>query len=168
MRAAECVLQSPSSLRHLAPGAVAASFIPPKTGSAVRLFNLAADVPAAGLQDGNGASLADNVKYTLGSKWAPVSATEQTFSAVADTRHSATGPQSQLTLARTEREQAQQAAGAGVVLASSPFTPPQSPQVFTTFLLGSKSFGYSLLPQVDAPETGPCKPSAAGLGAGLT
>ena len=29
---------------------------------------------------------------------------------------------------------------------------------FTTFLMGTKAFGYSLLPQVDAPETGPCKP----------
>lgn len=118
----------------------------------MRLVNLAVDVPAAGLRDGKGVSLADNVKYTLGSKWSAVSATEQTFSAVADARHS----RSSLTLARPGHEQAG-------VLASSPFTPPQSPQVFTTFLLGSKRFGYSLLPQVDAPESGPCKPSAAAL-----
>ena len=96
---------------------IAASFVPPKTGSAVRLFNLAVssdcgfivsmtllacfvcshshalthmlsliwcrcrcllprspqvDVPAAGLHDGTGKTLADQVKYTLGSTWAPV------------------------------------------------------------------------------------------------
>ena len=130
--------------------AVAASFVPPNTGSAVRLVNLAVDVPAAGLLDGKGVSLADNVKYTLGSKWAPISATEQTFSAVADAR---AGHSRSLTVGRLGHELAG-------VLASSPFTPPQSPQVFTTFLLGSKRFGYSLLPQVDAPESGPCKPSA--------
>ena len=114
---------------------IAASFVPPKTGSAVRLFNLAADVPVAGLRDGGstGKSLAQGVKYSLGSPWAPVDATQQTFTAVG---------------------------GAGA-LASAPFTPPAAPQVFTTFLLGSKAFGYSLLPQVDAPETGPCKPPAA-------
>lgn len=44
-------------------------------------------------------------------------------------------------------------------LASAVFTPPHAPAAFTVFLLGSKTFGYSLLPQVDAPETGPCKPS---------
>lgn len=60
------------------------------------------------------------VKYTLGSKWVPVSDAQQTFSAVSD-------------------------AGKGVI-ASAPFTPPASPGVFTTFLTGSKSFGYSLVP----------------------
>lgn len=44
-------------------------------------------------------------------------------------------------------------------LASAVFTPPNAPAAFTVFLLGSKQFGYSLLPQVDAPETGPCKPT---------
>ena len=51
------------------------------------------------------------------------------------------------------------ASAGAAAIASAPFTPPNAPQAFTTFLLGSKSFGYSLLPQVDAPETGPCKPS---------
>ena len=33
-----------------------------------------------------------------------------------------------------------------------------SAEVFTTFLLGSKQYGYTLVPQVDAPEYGVCKP----------
>ena len=80
----------------------------------------------------SGKTLATGVKFSLGSPWAPVGATQQTFSAVR--------------------------APGSVALASAPFAPPAAPQVFTTFLLGSKSFGYSLLPSVDAPETGPCKP----------
>jgi hypothetical protein len=47
---------------------IAASFVPPKDGSAVRLFNLASDVPSAGLSDSSGKQLADGIKYTLGSK----------------------------------------------------------------------------------------------------
>jgi hypothetical protein len=50
-------------------------------------------------------------------------------------------------------------ASAATPLASAPFTPPNAPQVFTTFLLGSKAAGYILVPQLDAPETGPCKPA---------
>eukprot|EP01047_Picozoa_sp_COSAG01_P089654 COSAG01_NODE_21700_length_889_cov_1.855696_1_plen_78_part_10 len=46
------------------------------------------------------------------------------------------------------------AAAAAAFWLPLPSPPPQSPQVFTTFFLGSASFGYSLLPQVDAPETG--------------
>ena len=48
---------------------IAASFVPPKSGSAVRLFNLASDVPTAGLagSSSGGKKLADGVKYTLGS-----------------------------------------------------------------------------------------------------
>ena len=46
---------------------ISASFVPPKTGSAVRLFNLAFDVPSAGLQNGAGKQLTDQVQYTLGS-----------------------------------------------------------------------------------------------------
>ena len=110
-----------------------ASFVPPKEGSAVRLFNLAADVPTADLKDSAGNTLASAVKFSLGSAWAAVGDTQQTFTALGGS-------------------------GSATVLASAPFTPPAAPEVFTTFLLGSKSFGYSLLPQVDAPETGPCKP----------
>jgi hypothetical protein len=58
----------------------AASFVPPKTGSAVRLFNLAADVKFAGLDDGTGKQLVDQIQYTLGSAWVPVPGTQQTFS----------------------------------------------------------------------------------------
>jgi hypothetical protein len=106
------------------------------------------DQPSVSLHDGKGHSLADGVKYTLGSSWVPVPAAEQTFSAVADS-----------TLASGAAARPWQPGGG--VLASSPFTPPQSPQVFTTFFLGSASFGYSLLPQVDAPETGRGRPPAA-------
>lgn len=48
---------------------------------------------------------------------------------------------------------------AGRILASATFTPPKAPQVFTTFLLGTEGYGYTLVPQVDAPEYGVCKPS---------
>ena len=88
----------------------------------MRLFNLAVDVPSASLTVG-GTPLAHGVQYSLGSKWVPVPATQQTFAA----------------------------SGSAAPLASAPFTPPNAPEVFTTFLLGSKAFGYSLLPQVDAP-----------------
>ena len=88
----------------------------------MRLFNLAVDVPSASLPVG-GSPLAHGVQYSLGSKWVPVPATQQTFAA----------------------------SGSAAPLASAPFTPPNAPEVFTTFLLGSKAFGYSLLPQVDAP-----------------
>ena len=125
--------------------------------------NLAVDVKAAGLQDGAGKALASNVLYTLGSKWTPVPAEQQTFSA---TSSSAAGNATDV---------------AGGALASAPFTPPAAPEVFTTFLLGSKAYGCeaqpsvdvyasvplydlrvsgadSLLPQLDAPEYGPCRP----------
>ena len=90
----------------------------------MRLFNLAVDVPSASLTVG-GAPLAHGVQYSLGSKWVPVPATQQTFAA--------------------------SGSGSAAPLASAPFTPPNAPEVFTTFMLGSKAFGYSLLPQVDAP-----------------
>ena len=90
----------------------------------MRLFNLAVDVPSASLTVG-GTPLAHGVQYSLGSKWVPVPATQQTFAA--------------------------SGSGSAAPLASAPFTPPNAPEVFTTFLLGSKAFGYSLLPQVDAP-----------------
>ena len=98
------------------------------------------DVKVAGLHDATGAVLADDIKYTLGSKWAPVTTAPQTFSAVADA------------------SLADEDGAGGTVLASAQFTPPKAPEVFTAFLLGSKAFGYSLLPQLDAPEMGPCKP----------
>ena len=110
---------------------IAASFVPPAgNGSAARLVNLAMDVPSAGLTYDGGLPLADKVAYTLGSTWSAVPAGQHNFSANMD------------------------GASGGAPLASAPFTPPSAPQVFTTFLLGTKSFGYSLLPQVDAPETG--------------
>ena len=123
---------------------IAASFVPPKQGSAVRLFNLAVDVPSAGLQDGSGKALAAGVKYTLGSTWAGVPSTQQTFAAVASSSTVDGGDTTN---------------GTAAALAKAPFTPPSAPQVFTAFLMGSKGYGYSLLPQLDAPETGPCKPA---------
>jgi hypothetical protein len=114
--------------------AIAASFVPPANGSAVRLFNLASDVPSAGLHGDGGKVLANGIKYTLGSDWAPISSDQQTFTAVSD--------------------------AGGATLATAQTTPPAAPEVFTAFLLGSAAYRYTLLPQVDAPETGPCKPMA--------
>ena len=62
---------------------IAASYVPPKNGSAVRLFNLAPDVKSAGLQV-SGKMLVDKVLYSLGSKWQPVPSVAQTFTAVDD------------------------------------------------------------------------------------
>ena len=118
-----------------------------------RLFNLAVDVPAAGLQDGAGKSLADHVKYTLGSSWAAVPATQQTLSAVADTTE-ATAPPLPLSLslnlttstaaaaaadgeadddddAAPVRQMRQRSGGAGLAgaLATVSVTPPSAPQV---------------------------------------
>jgi hypothetical protein len=112
--------------------------------------------------------LASGVKYSLGSQWAPVPAEQQTFTAVAgssgaDDDGAAVQPAGRVNTTGALAAAAAAGGGAGAGgadLASAPFTPPSAPAVFTTFLLGSKSFGYSLLPQVDAPETGPCKPAA--------
>ena len=121
---------------------ISASFTPPAIGSAVRLFNLAVDVAFAGLHDGSGMQLADKVQYTLGSKWCPVPSAETVFTASSDANEDGSlGPQQPS------------------ALASAPFTPPAAPEAFTCFLLGSKTFGYSLLPALDAPEMGPCKPN---------
>ena len=96
----------------------------------LRTVNLAVDVKAAGLQDGAGKALASNVLYTLGSKWIAVPAEQQTFSA---TSSSAAGNATDV---------------AGGALASAPFTPPAAPDVFTTFLLGSKAYGCEAQPSV--------------------
>ena len=80
---------------------IAASFVPPtgNNASAVRMFNLAMDVPTASLSAG-GHTLATNVQYSLGSPWAPVLAIQQTFSAADES---------------------------GAAIASAPFTPPNAP-----------------------------------------
>ncbi len=111
---------------------IAASFVPPLNGSAVRLFNLASDIKFSGLKESNGKTLADQIQYSLGSRWIPISGDSQTLTAFED---------------------------GGGILAAVTTTPPSAPQVFTAFLMGSAKYKYSLLPQVDAPETGPCKPS---------
>lgn len=46
-------------------------------------------------------------------------------------------------------------AGNGGMHPEVTMTPPLAPQVFTTFLLGSSEYGYTLVPQVDAPECTP-------------
>jgi len=85
------------------------------------------------------------VKYSLGSVWVPVSAGQQTFTAVGGApTDSGAGSVTDDAVAAMMINATGTAAG----LASAPFTPPNAPQVFTTFLLGSKAFGYSLLPQV--------------------
>eukprot|EP01046_Picozoa_sp_COSAG06_P079751 COSAG06_NODE_27143_length_599_cov_5.772000_1_plen_90_part_10 len=90
------------------------------------------------------------MKYSLGSQWAPVPAEQQTFTAVAgssgaDDDGAAVQPAGRVNTTAALAAGGGAAAAAG--LASAPFTPPSAPAVFTTFLLGSKSFGYSLLPQ---------------------
>lgn len=114
---------------------IAASFVPSKNSSKVRLFNLAMDVKEAALHSGSasGPKLADDVQYTLGSKpWVDVPATQGTFVA---------------TDALTNSQ-----------LATVSFQAPPGPEAFTTFLLGTKAFGYTLVPEIDAPEFGPCRP----------
>jgi len=129
---------------------IAASFVPPKTGSKVRLFNLATDVPLATLTSG-GTTLASNVKYTLGSiPWAAVPASLATFSASA----------------ATSMNSSSTADAEGAALATASFNPPAAPEAFTAFLLGTKDFGYTLVPEVDAPEFGPCRPGSGGHGPG--
>jgi len=115
---------------------IAASFVPPTNGSKVRLFNLAVGVKVAGLADGAGTQLVSDVKFSLGSKWVPVPASHDTFSASSSLDK-------------------------GAALASATFTPPDAPEVFTAFFLGSEDFGYTLMPQIDAPEYGPCRPAAS-------
>ena len=66
----------------------------------------------------------------LGSTWHPIPASADTFSATA----------------------------AGGVLASAPMTPPNAPEAWTGFLLGTAGFGYTLMPMIDAPEKGACRP----------
>ena len=134
-------------LKPTAIETIAASFVPPKNGSAVRLFNLASDVKFAGLRvAAETTPLADQIQYSLGSNWVPVPTALQTFSAFSDTVPAAAGSNSSRSIA------------GGTALATAPFTPPSAPMVFTAFLLGDKASGYTLLPQLDAPETGPCKP----------
>eukprot|EP01050_Picozoa_sp_SAG11_P031819 SAG11_NODE_10054_length_860_cov_2.094612_1_plen_144_part_00 len=136
--------------RGKGPSASGQSFVPPKTGSKVRLFNLAVDVEFAGLNDGSGQQLAHDVQYSLGSQWSQVPLAKQTFSAVSDTSSSSPTPSGSSNSSSLE--------SLASALASVSFAPPAAPQVFTTFLMGSASFGYTLLPLDDAPETGPCKP----------
>jgi len=141
--------------------AIAASFPVPTNGSAVRLFNLASDVPSAGLKSG-AKTLADGIKYTLGSTWAPVSAEQQTFTAVSDA-----GGASLATATTTPpaAPEVRVPIDTQIVVTSLKLVAQSTPkmnvclQVFTAFLLGSASYRYTLLPQVDAPETGPCKPA---------
>ena len=78
----------------------------------VRLFNLASDVPSAGLKSG-AKTLADGIKYTLGSTWAPVSAEQQTFTAVSDV--------------------------GGASLATATTTPPTAPEVPDLLIRKSRS-----------------------------
>jgi hypothetical protein len=102
---------------------------PAKPNSGVRLFNLSPDTAQAGLQ-ANGKTLVNNVKYTLGSIWANIPEdTEATFSVFDSSSNK--------------------------VLATSTFTPPTSPFVFTNFLVGLQSggtYGTRIVALIDAPE----------------
>lgn len=109
---------------------IAASYVPPTPpNSGVRLFNLSPDTPQAGLQS-NGKTLVNYVKYTLGSFWANIPEDVEGTFTVFDT-------------------------SSNKVLASSTFTPPTAPFVFTTFLIGLQTggtYGTRVVALIDAPE----------------
>lgn len=110
---------------------IAASYVPSNDGmSGVRLFNLSPDTQSAGLAAGN-QTLVDGVKYSIGSVWAPVKPDSLTFNAFDDNSKQS--------------------------LASSTFTPPPAPFVFTAFLVGvqnstSSAYTTRIVPLIDAPE----------------
>jgi hypothetical protein len=109
---------------------IAASYVPPSApNSGVRLFNLSPDTKQAGLQV-NGNTAVNYVKYTLGSVWANVEEDKQATFVAFDSSSNKN-------------------------LATSSFTPPTAPFVFTCFLVGLQSGGtYStrIVPLIDAPE----------------
>ena len=172
---------------HPSPTTVAsaASFVPPTTGSAVRLFvrrqarfhtarsckadgqsgrvwqNLAVDVELASLSDSKGTSLATGVKYTLGSTWAPGQHSAPTAATICSlvVKFADSAVLTRLALSSVPATQDSFTASAsstdadeGGGLATSTMTPPAAPEVFSAFLLGTKGFGYTLMPQIDAPE----------------
>lgn len=118
---------------------IAASFVPPATTSAVRLFNLS---PKEGAKDGTmtvglksgSTSLATGVKYSLGSDWADVP-----------------GGKSQSYNAIDEK--------LGSTIATTSAQDPPTPNVFTLWLLGDDSTSMQLKAVEDAPETGKCEPN---------
>lgn len=110
---------------------IAASYIPvpiPDT-SGVRLFNLADDVPEAGLSV-SGNTILNDVRYTIGSGWAPVQVEQLDFAIFDDSNNK--------------------------TLAKFSTTPPQPPYVFTAFLLGlanaTGAYATRAVPLIDAPE----------------
>jgi hypothetical protein len=110
---------------------IAASYVPTSSGSGVRLFNLSPDTESAGMQV-DGTVIVDQVKYTLGSEWAPISVASHTFTIFNDAGNK--------------------------VLASDTYTPPPNPFVFTNFLIGlnnastTSKFACRAVPLIDAPE----------------
>ena len=117
---------------------IAASYVQPGAQSAVRLFNLSPDTKQASMSVG-GKSVVNGVAYSLGSKWAGVPSTSESF-AFADT-------------------------STGKALTAKTETPPKAPIGATNFLLGEQAegtgaFGVQVVPLNDAPEGGKCHPSS--------
>ena len=97
--------------------------------------------------------LATAVKFTLGSDWAPVLAVQDVFTASASSTIATVA-----TVTAGDEDRGGADIQAATSLATATMTPPAAPEVFTAFLLGTKDFGYTLMPQIDAPEYGPCRP----------
>ena len=117
---------------------IAASYVQKGGLPKVRLFNLSPDTKTAGMAcSANGtAEIAKNVAYSLGSDWYTVPTTASTYTVNDD-----------LT---------------GKKLTSRLETPPAAPLGYTNVLIGlQKGSGtkiIQLVPLVDAPEGGVCKP----------
>ena len=119
---------------------IAASYVQPGGASTakVRLFNLSPDTKVAGMTcSANGtAEIAKNVQYSLGSTWYNVPTSPSTFTALDDL---------------TSKK-----------LTSRLETPPAAPLGYTNMLIGlQKGSGtkvIQMIPLVDAPEGGVCKP----------
>lgn len=92
---------------------IAASYVPPKNGSGVRLFNLSPDTTSASLQQfAKPVASAQNVNYGVGSPWSPVLSSKPVASTITD-------------------------AVSGKSIATDITTPPLAPSVFTLWLIGA-------------------------------
>ena len=114
------------------------------------------DIPEAGLKGQDGKTLADNIQYTLGSTWSSVPATQQTLSATANAAVIAS-----TTVTPPSAPQVRCVyTGVHIYICTPAMFMSANPsvrillavlfydvQVFTTFLLGSKAYGYNFVPQ---------------------
>lgn len=148
---------------------IAASYVQPGTGGKVRLFNLSPDTKAAGMSitSGTAKTLAKNVQYSLGSDWLPVPATSETYS-FSDSLTN------KVLATRVETPPPNPLVGYVAKAPRKTSTESHVPERFTyrcvlhwlqgfsNILIGlQKSTGVTglqVIPLVDAPEGGVCKP----------